>query len=389
MGCFHSKEGTATRGPDKNAHSTSRDEKSERVRSPPSNSFKVADKSAREEEERQIVDLKKGGFVGFDKDVLLQFDSEPPREFVFSELQAATENFSEDRILGEGGYGKVFEGWVLEKNKETGVEEGKQVAIKLLNQEGLQGFNEWLTEVIFLRRLHHPHLVHLVGYCSEANEGCLVYEYMPNGSLDYHLFNENGVPLSWVDRVKVALGAAEGLAYLHEGTDRQVIFRDLKAGNILLDQDFTAKLSDFGLAKDGPAGDKTHVSTKVVGTYGYTAPEYMQTGHLTAKSDVYAFGVVLLELISGRRAVDMDKPWEERSLVFWAKQFLADRRKLHKLVDPRLGKDYPLKAAQKLAVSAHCCLLDAKSRPSMKDMVQTLKAVQELKEPDQGLAAAS
>ncbi|CAI6012720.1 unnamed protein product [Closterium sp. NIES-65] len=302
-----------------------------------------------------------------------------PVEFSYEELVAATDGFSAVNVLGEGGYGKVYRGVVREEAPDGSTEE-RHVAVKQLNDEGRQGFNEWLTEVVFLRRLRHPHLVQFVGYCTDQQQALLVYELMANASLDYHLFDGSRPPLTWQQRVNVALGAAKGLAYLHEGTERQVIFRDLKAANILLDENFNAKLSDFGLAKDGPAGENTHVSTMVVGTYGYTAPEYLQTGHLTAKSDVYAFGVVLLELLCGRRAVDVGRPGDEKNLVFWAKPFLADRKRIGEIVDPRLQGRFSHKGALKLAVAAHCCLQDAKSRPSMADMVQTLTALMEMGE---------
>ncbi|KAH7404046.1 hypothetical protein KP509_15G008300 [Ceratopteris richardii] len=152
---------------------------------------------------------------------------------------------------------------------------------------------------------------------------------MPRGSLENHLFRRgsHGQALSWAIRIKVAVGAARGLAFLHEA-ERPVIFRDFKTSNILLNSQFNAKLSDFGLAKDGPTGDNTHVSTRVMGTYGYAAPEYVATGHLTAKSDVYSFGVVLLEILTGRRAVDKNRPFEEQNLVEWARPFLNDKRKI-------------------------------------------------------------
>ncbi|CAI5518236.1 unnamed protein product, partial [Closterium sp. Naga37s-1] len=312
--------------------------------------------------------LGENGYPGNNDDNVRQDANLPnPVDFSYKELETATDGFSAVNLLGEGGYGKVYRGVIREEAPDGSTVE-RHVAVKQLNDEGRQGFNEWLTEVVFLRRLRHPHLVQFVGYCTEQQQALLVYELMANASLDYHLFDDTRPPLTWQQRVNVALGAAKGLAYLHEGTERQVIFRDLKAANILLDENFNAKLSDFGLAKDGPAGENTHVSTMVVGTYGYTAPEYLQTGHLTAKSDVYAFGVVLLELLSGRRAVDIDRPGDEKNLVFWAKPFLADRKRIGEIVDPRLEGRFSHKGALKLAVAAHCCLQDAKSRPSMADM---------------------
>eukprot|EP00245_Coleochaete_scutata_P010568 TRINITY_DN3735_c0_g1_i3.p1 TRINITY_DN3735_c0_g1~~TRINITY_DN3735_c0_g1_i3.p1 ORF type:complete len:255 (+),score=38.92 TRINITY_DN3735_c0_g1_i3:609-1373(+) len=179
--------------------------------------------------------------------------------------------------------------------------------------------------------------------------------------------------------MKIALGAAKGLAYLHEEAQHQVIYRDFKTSNILLDHDFMAKLSDFGLAKDGPEGDKTHVSTRVMGTYGYAAPEYVMTGHLTAKSDVYSFGVVLLEMLTGRRSMDKNRPSGEHNLVEWARQYLGDKRRLFKLIDPRLEGQYSIRGAQKAAMLAsHCLNRDPKSRPMMSDVVETLRPLQEL-----------
>ncbi|CAI6012946.1 unnamed protein product [Closterium sp. NIES-65] len=186
-------------------------------------------------------------------------------------------------------------------------------------------------------------------------------------------------PLPWAVRMKVALQAAQGLAYLHEEADRQIIYRDFKASNILLDEDFNAKLSDFGLAKDGPEGNQTHVSTRVMGTYGYAAPEYMMTGHLTAKSDVYSFGVVLLEMISGRRAMEPEFPRRQQNIVEWARPFLVDPAKMLLLVDPRVGGEYSVKGAQRAAVLARKCLnKDPHARPLMSEAVRVLSSIQNL-----------
>lgn len=174
----------------------------------------------------------------------------------------------------------------------------------------------------------------------------------------------------------IALGAAKGLAFLHNA-ERPVIYRDFKTSNILLDSDYTAKLSDFGLAKAGPQGDETHVSTRVMGTYGYAAPEYVMTGHLTARSDVYSFGVVLLELLTGRKSVDKTRPGKEQSLVDWARPKLNDKRKLLQIIDPRLENQYSVRAAQKACSLAYYCLSqNPKARPLMSDVVETLEPLQ-------------
>ncbi|WVZ11425.1 hypothetical protein V8G54_015955 [Vigna mungo] len=276
-------------------------------------------------------------------------------QFSFQELKAATGNFRPDSILGEGGFGYVFKGWIEEDGTSPAKPgSGITVAVKSLKPDGLQGHREWVAEVDFLGQLHHSNLVKLIGYCIEDDQRLLVYE------------------------VKIALGAAKGLAFLHNGPE-PVIYRDFKTSNILLDTEYNAKLSDFGLAKAGPQGDKTHVSTRVVGTYGYAAPEYVMTGHLTAKSDVYSFGVVLLEILTGRRSMDKKRPSGEQNLVSWARPYLADKRKLYQLVDPRLELNYSLKGVQKISQLAYSCLSrDPKSRPNMDEVVKALTPLQGL-----------
>lgn len=303
------------------------------------------------------------------------------RKFAFSDLKSATRNFRPESLLGEGGFGCVFKGWI-EENGTAPVKPGTglTVAVKTLNHDGLQGHREWLAEVNFLGDLLHPNLVKLIGYCIEDDQRLLVYEFMPRGSLENHLFRRS-LPLPWSIRMKIAHGAAKGLAFLHEEAERPVIYRDFKTSNILLDADYNAKLSDFGLAKDGPEGDKTHVSTRVMGTYGYAAPEYVMTGHLTSRSDVYSFGVVLLEMLTGRRSMDKNRPNGEHNLVEWARPHLGERRRFYKLIDPRLEGHFSIKGAQKTAqLAAHCLSRDPKARPLMSEVVEVLKPLLNLKD---------
>ncbi|XP_018433840.1 probable serine/threonine-protein kinase PBL2 [Raphanus sativus] len=304
------------------------------------------------------------------------------KAFSFNELKNATKNFRHDSLLGEGGFGCVFKGWIDETTLAASRPgSGIVVAVKKLKPEGFQGHKEWLTEVNYLGQLTHPNLVLLIGYCAEGENRLLVYEFMPKGSLENHLFRRGAQPLTWAIRMKVAVGAAKGLAFLHEAKS-QVIYRDFKAANILLDSEFNAKLSDFGLAKAGPTGDATHVSTNVMGTQGYAAPEYVATGRLTAKSDVYSFGVVLLELISGRRAMDTSNGGVEYSLVDWAKPYLDDKRKLFRVMDTKLGGQYPHKGAYAAASLALQCLNpEAKLRPKMSVVLSTLEQIEAAAKP--------
>ncbi|KAG8663231.1 serine/threonine-protein kinase PBL34 isoform X3 [Manihot esculenta] len=289
------------------------------------------------------------------------------RKFAFNDLKLATRNFRPESLLGEGGFGCVFKGWI-EENGTAPVKPGTglTVAVKTLNHDGLQGHKEWLAEVNFLGDLVHPNLVKLIGYCIEDDQRLLVYEFMPRGSLENHLFRRS-LPLPWSIRMKIALGAAKGLAFLHEEAERPVIYRDFKTSNILLDADYNSKLSDFGLAKDGPEGDKTHVSTRVMGTYGYAAPEYVMT--------------VLLEMISGRRSMDKNRPIGEHNLVEWARPHLGERRRFYRLIDPRLEGHFSIKGAQKAAqLAAHCLSRDPKARPLMSEVVEALKPLPNLKD---------
>ncbi|KAL0336305.1 UNVERIFIED_CONTAM: putative serine/threonine-protein kinase PIX7 [Sesamum radiatum] len=274
------------------------------------------------------------------------------RKFTFNDLKLATRNFRPESLLGEGGFGCVFKGWI-EENGTAPVKPGTglTVAVKTLNHDGLQD-----------------------------DQRLLVYEFMPRGSLENHLFRRS-LPLPWSIRMKIALGAAKGLAFLHEEAERPVIYRDFKTSNILLDAEYNAKLSDFGLAKDAPDEGKTHVSTRVMGTYGYAAPEYVMTGHLTSKSDVYSFGVVLLEMLTGRRSMDKNRPNGEHNLVEWARPHLGERRRFYRLIDPRLEGHFSIKGAQKAAqLAARCLSRDPKARPLMSEVVEALKPLPNLKD---------
>ncbi|KAJ6703203.1 hypothetical protein OIU85_029198 [Salix viminalis] len=287
--------------------------------------------------------------------------------FTFRELAAATKNFRPECFLGEGGFGRVYKG----RLEST----GQAVAVKQLDRNGLQGNREFLVEVLMLSLLHHPNLVNLIGYCADGDQRLLVYEFMPLGSLEDHLHDlpPEKEPLDWNTRMKIAAGAARGLEYLHDKASPPVIYRDFKSSNILLDEGFHPKLSDFGLAKLGPTGDKSHVSTRVMGTYGYCAPEYAMTGQLTVKSDVYSFGVVFLELITGRKAIDSTRPHGEQNIVTWTRPLFNDRRKFSKLADPRLQGRYPMRGLyQALAVASMCIQEQAAARPLIGDVVTAL-----------------
>ncbi|CAM8924661.1 unnamed protein product [Rhodiola kirilowii] len=305
--------------------------------------------------------------------------------FTFRELAEATSYFRAESLLGEGGFGRVYKGR-LESLKQI-------VAIKQLDRNGLQGNREFLVEVLMLSLLHHPNLVNLIGYCADGDQRLLVYEYMQLGSLEDHLHDPTPDKrrLDWNIRMKIAAGAAKGLEYLHDHASPPVIYRDLKCSNILLRDGYHPKLSDFGLAKVGPVGDMTHVSTRVMGTYGYCAPEYAMTGQLTIKSDVYSFGVVLLEILTGRKAIDSSKAVGEQNLVAWARPLFKDRRKLAQLADPTLQGQYPSRGLyQALAVAEMCVQEQPHMRPGIADVVTALSYLASQKyEPEAQTSQAS
>lgn len=291
--------------------------------------------------------------------------------FTFAELKSATNGFSRSAKIGEGGFGCVYIGSIKSPQDPT---KKVHVAVKQLGRRGLQGHKEWVTEVNVLGVVEHPNLVKLVGYCAEDDERgiqrLLVYEYMPNRSVEDHLTGRTEAPLSWTMRLKVAQDAARGLAYLHEEMGFQIIFRDFKSSNILLDENWNAKLSDFGLARLGPQEGLTHVSTAVVGTMGYAAPEYIQTGRLRSQSDVWSYGVFLYELITGRRPLDRNLPKNEQKLLEWVKPYL-DSRKFRLIVDSKLQGKYSMKTAQKLSIIANKCLSkNPKARPKMSEVLE-------------------
>ncbi|XP_019194469.1 PREDICTED: receptor-like serine/threonine-protein kinase ALE2 isoform X2 [Ipomoea nil] len=299
--------------------------------------------------------------------------------FSTSDIERATDNFKASRILGEGGFGLVYSG-VLD--------DGRKVAVKILKRDDRQGSRELLAEVEMLSRLHHRNLVKLIGLCPEEHCHCLVYELVPNGSVESHLHgvDKEASPLDWYARMKIALGAARGLAYLHEDSSPRVIHRDFKASNILLEHDFTPKVSDFGLARAAMDEGNRHISTHVMGTFGYVAPEYAMTGHLLVKSDVYSYGVVLLELLTGRKPVDLSQPEGQENLVAWARPLLTTKEGLEMLIDPTISSDIPFDSFIKFAAIASMCVQpEVSHRPFMGEVVQALKLIcnefDETKEP--------
>ncbi|XP_056163434.1 uncharacterized protein LOC115662500 [Syzygium oleosum] len=299
------------------------------------------------------------------------------KAFTLSELKSVTKNFSRSVLIGEGGFGSVYRGTIKITEDPS---KKLEVAVKQLGRKGNQGHKEWVTEVSVLGVVEHPNLVKLVGYCAEDDERgiqrLLVYEYMPNGSVYAHLSSRSQTPLPWEMRLKIAQDTARGLTYLHEQMDFQIIFRDFKSSNILLDGQWNAKLSDFGLARLGPQEGFTHVSTAVVGTSGYVSPEYMQTGHLTSKNDVWSYGVFLYELITGRRPLDRNLPKREQKLLEWMQPYLYDSKNFKLIVDRRLEGKYQVKSLYKLATVANKCLLkDPKSRPKMSEVLELVDEI--------------
>ncbi|KAD2806270.1 hypothetical protein E3N88_39647 [Mikania micrantha] len=288
--------------------------------------------------------------------------------YSLSEIERATGNFDSSRILGEGGFGVVYSG-VLEDDRK--------VAVKVLKRDDRHGSREFLAEIEMLSRLHHRNLVKLFGICTEDQFRCLVYELVPNGSVELHLHGtDKNAPLNWCARMKIALGAARGLAYLHEDSSPRVIHRDFKSSNILLENDFTPKVSDFGLARTA-LDDHKHISTHVMGTFGYLAPEYAMTGHLLVKSDVYSYGVVLLELLTGRKPVDLLQPQGQENLVTWARPLLTNKETLESVIDPDItNSNIPFDSILKVAAIASMCVQpEVSHRPFMGEVVQALKLV--------------
>ncbi|GLT91421.1 hypothetical protein SLE2022_093090 [Rubroshorea leprosula] len=286
------------------------------------------------------------------------------------ELKDITDGFATKSLIGEGSYGRVYYG--ILKN-------GQAAAIKNLDSSK-QPLQEFESQVSLVSRLKHDNFVDLLGYCVDGSFRALAYEYAPNGSLHDILHGKKGDKeakpgpvLSWAQRVKIAVGAARGLEYLHEKAQPRVIHRNVKSSNILLFDEDVAKIADFDLSNLAPdAAPRLH-STRVLGTFGYHAPEYAMTGAMSSKSDIYSFGVVLLELLTGRKPVDHTLPRGQQSLVTWATSQLSDDR-VEQCVDARLNGEYPLKAVAKLAAVAALCLqYEADFRPSMSIVVKALQ----------------
>ncbi|CAA2961157.1 proline-rich receptor-like protein kinase PERK1 [Olea europaea var. sylvestris] len=308
-----------------------------------------------------------GGITGFTKS-----------QFTYEELEAATGGFCQANLLGQGGFGFVHKGILPD---------GKEVAIKSLKSGSGQGEREFQAEVEIISRVHHRHLVSLVGYFVADAQRMLVYEFVPNGTLEFHLHGKGRPVMDWATRLKIALGSAKGLGYLHEDCHPRIIHRDIKAANILLDYNFEAMVADFGLAKL-TSDNNTHVSTRVMGTFGYLAPEYASSGKLTEKSDVFSYGVMLLELITGRRPVDPTGKIMEDSLVDWARPLLSKSMEdgnYGEIVDPRLLGNYdPLEMARMVACAAACIRHSARKRPRMSQIERALDGDASLEDLNDG-----
>ncbi|WOL07338.1 putative serine/threonine-protein kinase PIX13 [Canna indica] len=284
------------------------------------------------------------------------------RIFSLSELKRATKGFASNNIVGRGEFTVVYEGML----------DSIAVAVKKWAQQSSQGSQEWENEMNILQNMSHPNLIRLLGYCQEEGIVLLVYEFMANRSLEHHLLEQRN-SLTWNQRIKIAIGTARALNFLHT-SEKRIIHRGLKPGVILLDSDFNAKLSGLGWSRDGPAGEDPTISTQVLGVPGYLDPRYIMTGHLDTKTDVYAFGIILLQMLSGRKVFDVNLPVDRRHIVQFAKPLLSN---LTRLMDPKLNGQYKWKDAFRLAQLSECCVSnDVKKRPNVVEIVKVLESVE-------------
>lgn len=294
--------------------------------------------------------------------------------YTLRELEVSTNGFADEKVIGEGGYGIVYHG-ILEDNT--------QVAVKnLLNNRG-QAEKEFKVEVEAIGRVRHKNLVRLLGYCAEGAHRMLVYEYVNNGNLEQWLHGDVGPcsPLTWDIRMNIILGTAKGLAYLHEGLEPKVVHRDIKSSNILLDKRWNPKVSDFGLAKL-LGSESSYITTRVMGTFGYVAPEYASTGMLNERSDVYSFGILIMEIITGRNPVDYSRPPEEVNLIEWLKKMVANRNP-EGVLDPKLPEKPTSRALKRaLLVALRCVDANAQKRPKMGHIIHMLEAEESLFKDD-------
>ncbi|KAG0550443.1 hypothetical protein BDA96_01G338800 [Sorghum bicolor] len=294
------------------------------------------------------------------------------RRYTRREMEEATAGLAPANVMGEGGYGVVFRGVLRD---------GTAVAIKNLHNNRGQAERDFRMEVQTIGRVRHKNLVSLLGYCSEGACRMLVYEYMENSNLDKWLHHDDSEisPLTWDIRMRILLGTAKGLAYLHEGLEPKIVHRDIKSSNILLDRQWNAKVSDFGLAKL-LCSERSYITTRVMGTFGYVAPEYAKTGMLNERSDVYSFGVLVMEVITGRTPVDYTRPTDEVDLVEWLKRMVAERR-VEEVLDPRLPEPPPSKALKRAVLAALRCVdPDGSQRPTMPHVVHMLEDDQILRD---------
>ncbi|KAH6557646.1 hypothetical protein KP509_1Z102000 [Ceratopteris richardii] len=286
------------------------------------------------------------------------------KRFTYKEVLKATKSFDKSCEIGEGGFGKVYFGKL---------EDGKRVAIKRAGEFSQQGMKEFQNEITLLSRLHHRHLVRLEGFCDDKDEQILVYEYMVNGNLHRQLFEKEAIFLNWYRRLEIALAVAQGLDYLHSFADPPIIHRDVKPSNILLDDNMSAKVSDFGISKANLDMD-THVSTRPAGTAGYLDPDYFLRRHLTTASDVYGYGVVLLELITGQLSID-HKRLEDYNLVAWFKPRVV-KQGIQAVIDPRLGSNFPIDAYEEVAeIAMNCTAFERGDRPTMQFIASKLEQI--------------
>ncbi|KAL6527359.1 hypothetical protein OROGR_016449 [Orobanche gracilis] len=288
--------------------------------------------------------------------------------YTLTELEEATNGFNDENVIGEGGYGIVYQGTL---------EDNTRVAVKnLLNNRG-HAEREFKVEVEAIGRVRHKNLVRLLGYCAQGARRMLVYEYVGNGNLEQWLHGDVGTrsPLTWDIRMLIILGTAKGLTYLHEGLEPKVVHRDIKSSNILLDKQWNAKVSDFGLAKLIDS-DRSYITTRVMGTFGYVAPEYASTGMLNERSDVYSFGILIMEIVTGRNPVDYGRSPGEANLVDWLKTMVSNRN-AEGVLDPRLPQNEvpPSRALKRiLLVALRCVDPNAQKRPKMGHVVHMLEA---------------